>query len=335
MPSRPPSIAARAAFGLLIVGVLGAAALGVQAHQRLGLPVPEWPLAFDVFLTVPLAYLLVWRPGPKQALLGLAAIGSVGILLGSLLLPPESKVLWQWLEGLRWVALAGLVAWQLWALAQIAGSVLVAPAGENLEQHIHAGFERRFGAGPMTELLKAEGRMWLYAFCRSPVRLQCPQADAFSAHRQGGNASNQLGFLVLLAVELPVAHVLLHLFSPWLAVAVTAATLYGLLFLFAEYRATFLRRSTVADTGIHLRYGVLADLWIPRAAIVEAHLVKEQPRRAKRRLRLVGMGGANVLLRLAKGTRLKTLFGEREILEVWLGLDEPERFVRTVGRKDA
>lgn len=330
MERRPPSPRSRRLFALIGLGVVGVAFLAVRHHQRLGVPVPEWPLAVDLFVTVPLAYLLLLRPAPQQALLGLAALFAFGVLIGSLLLPPEGKRLWLWLEPLRWVALAGLVAWQVWVLAQIGRGLATAPRGENLEQRLHAGFEGRFGAGAVTELLKLEGRMWLYALCRDTSRLGFPEPGAFNVHRQGENASNQLGFLVLMAVELPVAHVLLHLFSPVLALVVSAATLYGLLFLYAEYRATRLRPITVSGAAIHLRYGLLVDALLPMHAIVEVLPVTAQPRRARRRLRLTGMGRANVLLRLAAGTRLKTPFGERETTELYLGVDEPGRFMQAV-----
>lgn len=333
-PVNGPSRRSRLLFALLCAGVVAAGLLGVEAHRRHALPVPEWPLAIDLFVVLPLAYLLLLRPGVRQALLGLGAILSLGVLFGALVLPDEHKQLWRWLEPLRWVALAALLAWQAWALAQIAWRLGRAPAGANLEQVLHASFERRFGSGMLTELLKLEGRMWLYAVCRDASRLRFDAAAPFHAHRQGGNASNQLGFLLLVAVELPLAHVLLHLFSPTLAVVVSAATAYGLLFLLAEYRATRLRPITVTPTGVHLRYGVFTDLHLPRSAVVDVQAVHATPRRGARRMRLVGMGRANVLLRLAEGTRLRTPFGDREVAELYIGLDDPARFIAAL-RHDA
>lgn len=320
----------RALFGLLVSGVLGATLLAVRLHESQRLAVPEWPLAVDLFLVVPLAYLVVFRPRPKQALLGLATIAGLGVLFGSFVLPDESKQLWRLLEPLRWVLVAGLVGWQLLALAQIGLDLRSAPAGQNLETRLHEVLERRFGAGTMTGLLELEARIWLYAFCRDTTRLHFASAQAFSAHRQGGNASNQAGFLLLLAIELPIAHVLLHLFSPTLALAVTAATLYGGLFLFAEYRATRLRPVTLDDGVVHLRYGIVTDARLAASAILEAQAVDMRPWRAKGRMRLMGMGRANVRLTLAPGTRLKTAFGEKEIAELYIGLDEPGRFIAAV-----
>lgn len=330
MPHAASMSRSRTWFGLLVAGVLGAAVLAVRLHESRQLPVPEWPLAVDLFLVLPLAYLLVFRPRPKQALLGLATIVGLGVLFGSFVLPDESKQLWRLLEPLRWVVVVALVGWQLWTLAQIGLELRRSPAGANLELRLHQAMERRFGTGTMTELLKLEARLWLYALCRDTSRLDFAGAQAFACHRQGGNASNQAGFLLLVAIELPLAHVLLQLFSPALALVVTAATLYGALFLYAELRATRLRRVTIDDGVVHLRYGLLTDARLATSAILEAQAVDVQPRRAQGRLRLTGMGRANVRLTLAPGTRLRTPFGEQEVAQLYIGLDEPDRFIAAV-----
>ena len=56
-------------------------------------------------------------------------------------------------------------------------------------------------------------------------------------------------------------------------------------------------------------------------------------RRAPLHLRLQGMGCANVRLRLRPGTTLQLPWGEREMGDVLLGLDEPERFMQAVSAR--
>ena len=114
--------------------------------------------------------------------------------------------------------------------------------------------------------------------------------------------------------------------------AVTAATLYGGLFLFAEYRATRLRPVTLDDGIVHLRYGIVTDARLAASAILEAQAVDMRPRRARGRMRLMGMGRANVRLTLAPVIRLRTVFGEKEVAELYIGLDEPGRFIATVSQ---
>lgn len=331
MFARLPIGRRRTLLGLFVAAVLLTAVLGTQAHVSRGLPVPEWPLAVDLFVLVPLAYLVALRPPPRQALLGVAALLSFGVLFGSLVLPAQDQSLWRALEPLRWLFIAAVVVSQLGLMALVAIDIAKSPVRTNLESALHAALERRCGPGPVTGLLKVEGRMWLYALCRHARRFQFTDGQRFFVWKQGGNASNQAGFLVLLAAEIPVLHVLLHLASPMLAIGVTALSLYGWLFMLAELRASRLRPITVTDEAIRLRYGLVTDLTIPLSRVRKVEPCRGTPGRAKGRLRLAGMGRANVRIELLPRTRLPTTLGEREVSEVFVGVDEPDMFMRSAG----
>jgi hypothetical protein len=104
-----------------------------------------------------------------------------------------------------------------------------------------------------------------------------------------------------MGAELPITHVLLHLaFGPTVAWVVTALSACGWLCLWAEYRAT------LALDAVH------------SVEPVDAH---QTLRRAPLRLRL------------RPGTTLQLPWGEREMGDVLLGLDEPERFMRAVSAR--
>lgn len=335
MYSAPSSSRRPLIFGAFVAAVLLVGAAAVHVHRRSGLAVPEWPLAVDLLLLVPLAYLLVFRPPARQAVAGVAALLALGILFGALVLPEQSKSLWLVLESSRWVVVAVFVAFQAGLMALVVKDLLVSRAAGNLEHALHAALDRHFGASVATGLMKIEARMWLYALCWNRSRLQFARGERFFVWKQGENASNQLGFLVVMAAEVPVLHLLLHLYSPVIALVVTAFSLYGLLFLMAEYRATRYRPITIDGATVHLRYGLLVDTALPVdaiASIVPVGPVDARPRRAAGRWRLAGMGKPNVLLRLAPGTRLRTPFGERQVGEIFLGVDDPARFIRSVRR---
>ncbi|WP_374673738.1 hypothetical protein [Ideonella sp.] len=91
---------------------------------------------------------------------------------------------------------------------------------------------------------------------------------------------------------------------------------------------------TLTNEGLHLRSGVLGDHWVPRSAILAAEATAVRPRRGRQRLRLTGVGRANVLIRLRPGTRLGTPFGERVVSEIVLGVDEPARLLAALRRTD-
>lgn len=321
----------------LVAGVivLGNVAVLSTRPDWLGTPVPEWPLAIDLLVLLPLSYLWVNRHKGRRAWLGAAVLAGFGVLVGSFLLPNESKHLWLVLEPLRYAVLGVIVLAQSAILVPAVIQVRRAARTVNAERAIDETLRARFGEGLVTNLLRLESRVWLYALIRNPSHRAFP-GENFSSHRQGFNASSQQGFVMLAAAEIPVAHLLLHLFAgPLVAAVVTGLSIYGFVFLLAEYRATLHRPISVGDHGLHLRYGVLVDAVLPWQAIATVERCAEAGRRASGKLRLRGMGVANVRIQLQPGTRVVAVIGARAISEIRLGLDDPAGFIEAVERRIA
>jgi hypothetical protein len=347
----------RASFAtaaLLVMGGYAVAIPWLSRHRHE--PLPDWTLAIDLLLVLPLLWWWL-QPAPRGRAAGFGAltIALAGIWIGGWLLPAENKQVWLWLEPLRWVVIGALVLAQL-ALATLALRQLAAVGARRrlarsqgqvlpglLETDLHAVLDAqaartaRFTGQAVSGALpwfKLEARLWLYALAPRRWLEATPPASEqwFGVHRQGGNLSNQMAFVIIAVVEIPIIHVLLHLgFGAWVAGIVTALSAYGALFLWAEARATRWRPVALDATTLHLRHGLVDDIVVPRTAVVAASLHRgAAPARAKGRLRLVGMGRANLRLALAPGTRLATLTGEREVHELFLGVDEPERLLRAL-----
>jgi hypothetical protein len=231
--------------------------------------------------------------------------------------------------------LAGVLATQVALIAMMLREVLRAQATHNLELAVDEILTRRLGSQGMVNLFRLEARMWLYALLRRPVRHPFPGQEHFYGHRQQGNASNQFGFLMLIAVEMPVMHLILHwLVSPLAALVVTVLSVYGFIFMLADYRATLYRPTTRESDRLRIRYGIAGDVAVQLSRIAAVSRYNASARRAPGRMRFVGMGAANVRLELMPGTRLTGLLGEREVAEILLGLDEPEKFIASVRSQD-
>lgn len=331
-----PSRATQRWFWLFAVGVLAAnALLAGPLRPWHGESVLEWPVAVDLLLLLPGAYLWVHRGRGRQALVGALALFASGIWIGSLILPPASQQAWPWLLQLRYALLAAVLATQVLLVVTMLREVLRARATSNLEGAVDAALTRRLGAMGMANLFRLEARMWLYALLRHPARHPFPGRAQFYGHRQQGNASNQQGLLILMAVEIPVAHLFLHwLASPVAAIVVSVLSGYGFIFMLAEYRATMHRPTTLDGELLQIRYGIAGDVGVPLARIADVGHYRASARRKSGRMRFVGMGAANVRLGLLPGTRLRGLLGEREVHEVLLGLDEPERFIASIRHHD-
>lgn len=333
----PPTVASRAnagrtvAFLLLAGAVISANAAFVSIYSaQYGHGAPEWPVAIDLLLVLPLLYLaLNWRRG-RAAAWRVLAIAGFGILVGSFIIPPESKQLWRLLEPLRYVALGALMLAQLCVVGWVAGKIISTRHTENLELVLDRELATWAGRDGIGYLIRTEARVWLYALMRNPIRHAFPGERQFHVYTQGMNASNQQAFLILIGAEIPIAHFLIALFDPVVAAVISALSLYGFAFMLAEYRATIHRPISVDSKGLHVRYGIVTDCFVPWEALLRADRFEGEVRRARGAMRLTGMGQANVELALAPDTRLATLIGPREVRFVYIGIDEPAAFLSEV-----
>lgn len=319
------------AFLLLAAAVISANAAFVSIHSgQYGVDAPEWPVAIDLLLVLPLLY-LVLNPGRGWATAWrVLAIAGFGVFVGSFIIPSESKQLWLWLEPLRYVALGALLMAQICVVGWVVGRIISTRHTENLELFLDREISTWAGRDGIGRLVRMEARVWLYALMRKPIRRQFPGERHFHVCAQGLNASNQQAFLVLIGAEIPIAHFLIALFDPLVAMFVTALSLYGFAFMLAEYRATIHRPVSTDSDGLHIRYGVVTDCFLPWQAVIRADGYKGDVRRAKGVMRLTGMGQANVVLKLVPGTLLGGLTGPREVQNMYVGIDDPAAFLSEV-----
>jgi hypothetical protein len=329
--TRPPATRRVRVFGLLAAAIVAVNVLLVSRYpQWQGQAAPEWPIAVDLLLNVPLLYLglnfrhgsgLIWR---------VAAIAGIGVLLGSFIIPQESKQLWLVLELLRYVMIGAVLLVQLGVVASVVAQIVATRHAQNAEVALDGAIAARLSGRAFANLIRLEARVWLFALLRRPIRHPYPGQRHFFVGAQGMNASNQLGFLILVGAEIPVVHFLVSLFDPLVAVIVSALSIYGLLFMLAEYRATVHRPISVGSDGLQVRYGLATDFHLPWKSIAQAEGFKGPVRRARGELRLIGMGEANVVLHLSPGTRLAGLFGERDTQRIYLGIDDPTALLAEV-----
>lgn len=139
MPStadtRPADARRARAFGLLACAIVSVNVLLVSRYPAWqgGQAALEWPIAIDLLLVVPLLYLgLNFRRG-SAAVWRAAAIAGVGVLLGSFIIPQESKQLWLVLEPLRYVVIGAVLLIQLSVMAGVVAHVVAARHAENAE----------------------------------------------------------------------------------------------------------------------------------------------------------------------------------------------------------
>ena len=292
----------------------------------------EFLFLIDVFVTLPLACILLIKDKKKAVIKGLA-LASLAIVVGSFLLPSDIQ---HWLPTLmngRYAVLGVLV---LIELATIIGVVTFIRTefthGTELDSAILKGITPFVPSGVLQQFIWFEGRMWACLFMPKKIATLPISGDIhFSYWKKDGALSNALGFIVIMAFELPIAHVLLHfIWSPFAANVVTGLSLLGLLFFISERNAMTLRPISLrlsdnkSPSMLIIRYGLSNPIEIPLTDVVSASHHNEYVKRASHLKRFNYAGVPNVKL-VVKPKR-------SQITEYYLGVDDPQQLVNTVNR---
>lgn len=317
-----------------ISSVVLMASIYTMAFQRIALP--DWMLLVDFSLSLPLLHYFLFRPTLKQSLIRWLQLTGLGILLGHFIIPESSRIIWPWLEMARSVALGLMVPIELTVMAFIGYSVwnLMRLDGD-IDSALQKGIERKLGKSLSSQLALWEARIWMYALYKA-VHPRYAGDRHFSYAKQHGNASNQLGFIIAILFEMPLAHLLLHfMWSPKAAWIATTLSAWGLLYLISEYRATLARPVSIDNEKLYVRCGTLSvDAVIPWHDIKFVAAVRQAVRRRPEVRRYKQMGELNIAIHLQPGVTLPDLFGRMQpISEIYLGLDDVEGFIAAASVK--
>lgn len=304
-----------------------------------GRDIAEWPLLADLLMTFPLLYYFMFRPAPKAFLLRWLGFAALGMWFGSLVIPAEGKVVWRGVESLWPVYVALQGALELYLLVFLVRKMrALARLDGNVDDAMARTIRGRLGRGAAGWFALFEARIWYYGlFMRDGARLRFRGERHFSYDKNEGNASNQIAVIMLIVFELPLSHLLLHLVAvnPVLAWIVDGLTLWSLLYLVAEYRATHWRPVSLDGDALLIRYGVFAADRVVAYGLIESIARRGGPLPRERGvLRLRQSGGANVEIRLRPGARLAGFGGrEQAVTRICLGLDQPDAFIDAVRAK--
>lgn len=301
-------------------------------------PLPQWPVALDLFVTVPALYWWLHRRDRRRAWLGALGLAAFAVGAAGYVLPETQGLLWSTLRALRVGGLMLVVLVEFWVVAGALRLALKLRHDSNPDYALGRALREKLGDTFAARALAFDMRVWLQVFGgRRPWRYR---GEAhFGYDRKDANASTQQAFLILMLIDLPVTHALLAVFaSSTAAWVVTALTVLGLGLMGGHYRAT-LRCPVSLDAGtLYLRYGLsVAECAIPLNAIAAVQTLRgEQPRRAPGTLRLCDAGEPNLRIQLHEPRVVEGWFGlQRTVASIDLGLDQPAAFLNEFQRLHA
>lgn len=291
-----------------------------NALNGYGVEKPEWLLLIDGLVILPI--LCFWFvKDKKEAAIKAVAYSCLIILLGSFVIPESSKVVWPYLESLRYLAIGAFIFLEISTILTVFFAIKASLTKEqDPDLAISKPIEKFLGKGAISSLLSFEARVWTYALFSKKIRQQIFTGERhFSCHKKDGAQSNQLGFILIILFELPIMHLLLHfLWSPFAANLTTGLTLLGLVFFIAEYKAIAIRPISIISDSIIIRYGVWNPLRIALSEIAHVQPNSIFIRRSSNVNRFNLAGNPNIEIKLISGKF------------IYLGVDSPNEFISTV-----
>ena len=109
----------------------------------------------------------------KEAAIKAVAYSCLIILLGSFVIPESSKVVWPYLESLRYLAIAAFIVLEVTTILTVFFAIkasLIKDKDPDLA--ISKPIERVLGKGAISSLLSFEARVWTYALFSKKIRQQ-------------------------------------------------------------------------------------------------------------------------------------------------------------------
>lgn len=281
----------------------------------------EWLFLLDALLILPLLCFVCIKD-KKQAAIKAAVLCGLAVLVGSYIIPAQSKFIWHYLESGRYLLLAFVLLFELVAMLTVYLAISAALRQKSEpELTIAKPIQRLLGKGVTAELLEFETRIWTYAlFAKHINPAQFHGERHFSYHLKDDAKTNALGFILLIALEMLPVHLLLHFaWSPLAANIVSGLTLLSLVFFIAEYRAMARRPLSVDNNNLYIRYGIysMRVIALDNIACIARH--SGYVARAYNNKRYNFAGHPNVAIELRQS--------DNTIKYLYLGVDQPQAFI--------
>ncbi len=284
----------------------------------------EWLFLLDALVMLPIVCFLCVK-SKKEALLKSIIMICLSVIIGSYIIPEQSKIVWHYLEAGRYIVLAFILMIELAAILTVYLAIRSAlNKSEDPDLSIETPIKRYLGEGPVAQLLSLETRMWTYALFSNRVNIENFRGDQhFSYHKKDGTQSNLLGFVLLIALEAPIMHLFLHfIWSPFAANIVTFLTIFSLIFFIAEYRAVAKRPISLVGSSLFIRYGLYQPMVISLDNIAKIRRNTKFVKRSKYVKRYNYSGYHNVEIELIEPMG--------KVKSVFIGVDSADQFIATL-----
>lgn len=175
----------------------------------------------------------------------------------------------------------------------------------------------------------AELSVWYYALFswrKKPYVL--PGEKAFSYHNAGGYMNMMLGLALAFPVEIVGVHILVSQWSIVAAFAVTALSIYAVVWLAGDARARIMRPVAIGADYVRLECGIQMQAAIPLADIERICFSESDIRGIEKsdKLNYGTFYQANAWIVSKRPITVRTMLGEKQVRAIGVSLDDPHAF---------
>lgn len=284
-------------------------------------------VAVELVVLIPIAYwLLVVRRGHARRRTTLLAV--VCSVLGARLVLPAAHR--SFVTGARFVTLTlelAITAYAIWAVQRALRRTHVDGSEGDVVDLLQHTLATSFGRRAWIRAVAMEIATFYYAFGgrgdHPPRGAVMFSVDASSAGTMAA------GFGLVIVIETVVMHLLLMRWSLVAAVALTGFSLYSVLWLVGDYRATRHRPVVLDGRRLILRAGLRCHVVVGIEQLASVRLLswRDVPERAAGYLNTTRPGHPNVMIELRDPIKVTTVLGlQRPAQRIGLRLVEPQRF---------
>jgi hypothetical protein len=331
-------------FGFVVVAIYAAELLLVRSRMFPRSPdLAAAVVTLDLVVCVPVFFYLMVVRARRLPAISVVPVFLASLLGAALVLPADHQSVLDLMKYLALPAellLVGYVGVRVYRGIR-SGAFASAGSRTDLVDRLRSTLRDFLPVPAAAGIMAHEIALLYYAFFSWRSRPDVREGElAFSYHQKNGYAAVLLALALGVVVETSAVHLVIRRWSTVLAWAMTAVSLYGVLWLLGHLQAVRLRPILLAPDWLLVRIGLLWSVRVPYHQIAGVVRVgaRDVPRpRAKGYLHAVTLGTPQLLLELREPVDVDGPYGytKGDVRRIGVAVDERDRFAAELATRVA
>jgi hypothetical protein len=290
-------------------------------------------VSFDLIVTAPLVYFLLIRKTTIPPL-SVIPVFLLSLWIGSRILPAEGKSLFNLIYTHHFqvaeILFIGTEAMLVYGIRK--NYLRIRRSYEHFQDDIREACLQYLNNRLFSQVLASEISIFYYLFVSKPAT---ESGLSFSYHRNNGLKAITIALITVILLETVGLHWLVATWSNTWAWVLSCSSLYVLLLVTAQYKASVGLPIRISEAGLTIRNGLQSRVTVPfdqieqvRATFSDKGMEQEKVLRVNA---LGKMGSHNVVIQVKNTLEAQGMYGIRKPFRIIaLDLDDPRSFVEAL-----